>query len=111
MAFADYSTTPSANVTIGGVSVAEDCPPGNLNNAVRQLMADGKALDSTVSAIDVSAYLPLAGGTVTANIVRSGKGSHRYNADATLTSGATYFLATGTARPTAAEGVVVFYYS
>jgi hypothetical protein len=63
-----------------------------------------------VAAIDISTLLPKAGGTMTGNIVRSGMGSHRYNASASLTSGATYFLATGSTRPTAAEGVVIFYY-
>jgi hypothetical protein len=63
-----------------------------------------------VAAIDISTLLPKAGGTMTGNITRSGMGSHRYNASASLTSGATYFLATGSTRPTAAEGVVIFYY-
>lgn len=110
MSFADYSSTPALNVTIGGVSSAEGCAAGNVNNICRQLAADGRALYDTVSAINTAALLPLAGGTVTGNIVRSGMGTHRYNASASLTSGATYFLATGSARPTAAEGVVVFYY-
>lgn len=110
MAFSDYSSTPSLNVTIGGVSVAEGCAAGNVNNALRQIAADGKILSDTVGAINTSALLPLAGGTMTGTITQSGGGSHRYNALATLTSGATHFLATGSARPTAAEGVVVFYY-
>lgn len=110
MAFSDYSTTAASNVTIGGVSIAEDCAAGNVNNAIRQLMADGKALDTTVAAIDTSTLLAKAGGTVTGNITRSDMGSHRYNASATLTSGATYIVATGTTRPTAAEGIIIFYY-
>jgi hypothetical protein len=63
-----------------------------------------------VAAIDISTRLPLSGGTMTGNITRSGMGTHRYNASASLTSGAEYYLPTGSARPTAAEGVKVYYY-
>ncbi len=40
MAISDYSTTPGSNTSISGINIAENCPPGNLNNALRQLMAD-----------------------------------------------------------------------
>jgi hypothetical protein len=109
-AFATYSTTPSANTTCGGVSVAEDCAAGNVNDAIRQILSEGKQLNALVAAVDTTTLLPKAGGTVTGDITRSGKGVYRYNADSTLVNGATYFLATGSSRPTAAEGVVVFYY-
>lgn len=35
----DWSTTPSSNVTVNGVSVAENCPAANINNAIREVMA------------------------------------------------------------------------
>jgi hypothetical protein len=108
MAFSDYSSTPALNVTIGGVSIAEDCAPGNLNDAVRYIMADAKAFAGSIP--DFSTLMPKSGGAFTGNITRSGSGAYRYNADSSLTGGATYFQATGSARPTAAEGVVVFYY-
>jgi len=47
MAVSDYSTTPSANTSISGVNIAEGCPPGGINNAIRQMMADIRALFST----------------------------------------------------------------
>lgn len=109
--FSEFSTTPASNTTIGGLSSAEDCAAGNMNDITRYLAACGRSLYDTVAAINVSNYLPLAGGTVIGNITRSGSGVHRYNADATLTSGRTYFLPTGSARPSpAAEGDVIFYY-
>lgn len=111
MSFGSYSTTPASNTTIGGVSIAEGCAAGNVNNAIRQIMADGKALSDTVDGIDVSSLMPKSGGAFTGNVTRSGSGAYRYNASSSLTSGATYYLPTGSARPTAAEGVVVFYYS
>jgi len=48
--------------------------------------------------------LPLAGGTVTGNILRSGAGPHLYHNDGTLTSGKLYVTAAGAADPTTANG-------
>lgn len=36
----DYSTTPASNTAINGVNIAEGCPPANVNDAIRQAMAD-----------------------------------------------------------------------
>jgi len=36
----DYSTDPNANTTINAINIGEGCPPGNINNAIRQQMAD-----------------------------------------------------------------------
>lgn len=40
MAVSDYSSTPGANTSISGINIAENCSPANINNAIRQLMAD-----------------------------------------------------------------------
>lgn len=48
--------------------------------------------------------LPTTGGTVTANIVRSGAGPHLYHADATYVSGKVIVTAAGAADPTTAVG-------
>lgn len=42
MPIADYNLNPDLNTVISGISIAEGCPPGNVNNAIRQLMADVK---------------------------------------------------------------------
>ena len=39
---ADYSTTPSENVTINSIDIGENCLPSGINNAIRQFMADVK---------------------------------------------------------------------
>lgn len=44
MSVQDYQTTPGANTTIGGINIGENCPPENLNDALRQLMADVKIM-------------------------------------------------------------------
>lgn len=40
MPIADYSATADNNTSISGINVAEGCLPSNVNNAIRQLMAD-----------------------------------------------------------------------
>jgi hypothetical protein len=36
----DYSTTPGSNTSISGINIAEGCPPANINDAMRQQLAD-----------------------------------------------------------------------
>lgn len=40
MPLADWSPTAASNSTTLGVNIAEGCPAANINNAIRQLMAD-----------------------------------------------------------------------
>lgn len=111
MSFGSYSSTPANNVSINGISIAENCPASNVNNALRQLAADGAELYATVAAISVSSYMPLAGGAFTGNITRSGAGAYSYYADTSLTSGAEYVQLTATALPSSpAEGTKVYQY-
>lgn len=35
----DWSATPDDNTDIGGTNIAEGCPPGNMNNGLRKMMA------------------------------------------------------------------------
>src|SRR6478736_9127004 len=107
--FHDYLTTPAANVSVGGVSVAEGCPPGNLNNAIRQLMADARAIADEVTAIDPG--MPVSGGTFTGDIQRGGQGAYLHHASSALADGRVYVLPEGAALPTPAEGVMVFFYA
>ena len=110
MAFSDYSTTPSANTSIAGINIAENCPAANVNNALRQLAADGKTLNNVVNAITTG--MPIGGGTFTGAIYFTGAGAFRYNVDSTLISGRDYHLVEGSSRPSSpAEGDRVFYYT
>ena len=43
MAVTDWSTTAGSNTTISGLNIAENCPRANLNDAIRQVMADVKS--------------------------------------------------------------------
>ena len=111
MAFSDYSTTPSLNVSIGGVSSAEGCAAGNVNNILRQLAADGRALYDTVAGIDITGKMDKSGGTFTGAITRTSAGGYWYHASATQADGKVYIVPDGTARPSSpADGTVRFLY-
>lgn len=87
MPIKDYSTTPSYNTAINGINIAEGCAPSNINNAIRQLMADLadkdalKAFLNVVIGVDVQAYNPKLynmvvpiGGTIEWNSEREPEG-------------------------------------
>ena len=38
----EFSSTPGDNTDIGGINIGEGCPPSNINDAIRQNMADLK---------------------------------------------------------------------
>lgn len=57
MAVSDYSTSAGANTSISGINIAENCSPANLNNAIRQMMADIKSLSNGLTiGTDIQAY-------------------------------------------------------
>ena len=85
MAVADYNTTPSLNLAISGINVAEGCPAGNMNGAFRQMMADLKSFSN--ASIDPANYVPKTGGAFTGQIARNGAGGYHYSASSTDTGG------------------------
>lgn len=75
MAVKDYSTTPSSNTSIASISVAEGCSPGNINDAIRQLMADLKDGDygTTGVKLDLIAESTAAAGvTIDGVLIKDG---------------------------------------
>jgi hypothetical protein len=54
--------------------------------------------------LGIVASLPLTGGTVSGNIVRSGGGPHAYHTDSALTSGRIFHTTAGAADPTSTDG-------
>lgn len=105
----EFSTNPNENVTIGGDNIAEGCSPGVLNNVIRYLAAVIR--DSYDKTSSTSSLMPIAGGSFTGNVTRQGRGAFLHHAGAAQTDGRVSFLPEGSARPSAAEGMVVFYYS
>lgn len=111
MAVSDYSTTPGSNTTISGINIAEGCPPANINNAIRQLMADVRAVYDDLP--DVSTKLNAAGGVFNGTQpVYTGRGAYlHHNSNANL-SGRVHILADGSALPTSpADGDIVFFFT
>lgn len=110
MSFSAYSLTPSANLTLAGLSLAENGTSlASINNQLRQLMSDGRELYNTVAALGNP--LLLTGGTVSGNIIRSGFGGHYYANDSGHTGPRIYVLVDGSAAPTSppAGSLVVYY--
>lgn len=79
LSVSDWSTTAASNTAIAGVSIAEGCPPGNMNNAQREMMAqiraaisdfaltflddvDAAAVRTTLGAVATSSALTALGG-------------------------------------------------
>lgn len=71
MAVSDWSEDADLNVSIDGINIAEGCPPSNVNNALRAIMANVKALKEAIEDGVASAYLSLSGGTITGTLVLS----------------------------------------
>lgn len=63
-----WSETPASNTTVDGVSIAENCSPGNLNNAIRSVMAGVKTWTLSV----ISTYAPLISATLTTPTINGG---------------------------------------
>lgn len=65
------------------------------------ILANAAALKAAAGVVD---GLPLTGGTVSGNIVRSGSGSHLYHNDAAMAAGRIFVTANGAADPTSLVG-------
>ena len=44
-----WDSNPANNTDIGGINIAENCPPSNINNAIRQIMAQLKEFQDGAS--------------------------------------------------------------
>jgi len=112
-----YVFTPYAGaspISVDNFPIAADAPTTAAalltflaGSAALPVANGGTASTTAADALTALAALPKAGGTMTGNIVRSGKGIHPYFNSASMTGGQIYFQATG-ADPTANPGDMVF---
>ncbi|NKM12996.1 hypothetical protein GFL85_18500 [Rhizobium laguerreae] len=98
--FLSWSTTANENIDVGGVFIGEGCPPSNMNNSDRTIMAilrrdvDGKTIYAAKS------------GSYTA-VAADNNAVHRYTATATVTLTAAATLGSGWHYTVIADGADV----
>lgn len=111
MAVSDWSANPDENTSIDSINIAEGCPPGNLNNVDRAIMASVRVMFDNLPS--VSGLMPLAGGTFTdAQPKYENAGALLHNASSSLSSGRQHYLPEGDALPASpANGDAVWFYS
>jgi hypothetical protein len=110
MAVTDYSSTASSNTTISGINIAEGCPPANINNAIRTVMADVRVMYDNLPV--VAGKVDAAGGVFSGTQpIYTGRGAYLHHNDSANVSGRVYILADGSANPTSpsAGDIVMFY--
>ena len=44
-----WDPSPAGNTDVGGINIAENCPPGNINNAIREVMSQIKEMQTGAS--------------------------------------------------------------
>jgi len=76
--FLDWDTTANNNTDVGGINIAENCPPSNINNGMRETMAQLRA------GVDGKVVYAAKAGNYTALAVDN-NAVHRYTATATVT--------------------------
>jgi hypothetical protein len=104
MAVNDWSTNPAQNVSISGTNIGEGCPPGNINNALRQIMADVRVFYNNSTSGGTASYVTKSGGVFTGNPVYSGRGGYHHHNDPGMTSGRWFVQASGGTVPAMANG-------
>lgn len=116
MAFSDWSPTASENTTVGAVFIGENCPPGNLNNMGREIMAQLRAAFSRAlgtffasnSIADARTALKAVGtegnDQMTGTLIRQGAGAHLYHVAGGYSSGRIFVTGAGASDPTSQPG-------
>ena len=69
----EYDVAPSQNADIAGIDIAEGCSPAGINDAIRTVMADLKAVDVGTDALTspVLTSATISGGTIDNTVIGS----------------------------------------
>lgn len=103
MSFSSYSLTPANNLTLAGLSLAENGTSlASINNQLRQLMSDGKELSDTVAA--QASPTTLGAVTFTGDPTRQGRGALIHWNPTGQTSGRVFIQASGGSAPSMSNG-------
>jgi len=118
MPIRDYSQTAASNTSISSINIGEGCPPSNINDAIRQALADIRELQagSTIASaatVNIGAanaeYLAVSGTTTITAFDSVAAGVYRvlkFDGALTLTHNATSLILPGGASITTAAGDV-----
>jgi hypothetical protein len=93
----EYSATAANNTDIGGINIAEGCAPSGINNAIRELMAQLKDMQSGT---DGDSF------TVGGNLIVTGTAT---GATPTVSDDSTKFATTAFVRDIIPSGVIVMW--
>ena len=93
----EWSATASNNTDIGGINIAEGCAPSGINNAIRELMAQVKDMQSGTDADNFT-----VGGNLTVTGTATG-------ATPTVSDDSTKFATTAFVRDIIPSGVIVMW--
>lgn len=111
MSYTTWSTTPSLNITIDGVNIAEGCAPAGINNAIRSVMAGVASLRDAVPS--VSGLVPASGAVFSGTQpIYTGRGAYLHHNDSANASGRVYLLPVGSANPSSPQnGDIVYFFT
>jgi microcystin-dependent protein len=93
----EYSATAANNTDIGGINIAEGCAPSGINNAIRELMAQLKDMQSGTDGDNF---------TVGGNLIVTGTAT---GATPTVSDDSTKFATTAFVRDIIPTGVIVMW--
>lgn len=106
--FSDWSATASSNTTVAGINIAENCPPANINNALREIMAAAKTFDTGKA--DGSLYVLKSSSVLSTNAIVTGRGAALHHNNGANASGKIFVQASGATAPTMADGDILLEY-
>jgi hypothetical protein len=108
MAVTDWSTNPASNTAIDGINIAEGCPPGNLNNAVRSMMANVRVMYNNLPS--TANFAPLNSPSFTGTPIYNGRGGLLHHNNPANSSGRIFVQQAGQATPAMANGDILAEY-
>jgi hypothetical protein len=111
MAVQDWNSNPALNTTIDGVNIAEGCPPANMNDMGRRIMASVRVMYDNLPV--VTGKVDAAGGVFSGTQpIYTGRGAYLHHNDSANVSGRVYLLPDGSANPTSpSSGDIVLFYT
>lgn len=102
MAVQDWSTTPSANTAIDGTFIGEGCPPGNVNGAIRSVMASVRVMYNNLPS--TSNFASLNSPAFTGQPSIQGRGAMLWFGNSALSSGVVHVQPQGQQIPGMSNG-------